>query len=79
MKKIFLVFAFFTGLGCFSQPSFNEIQLVLDQGKIETAKLLLQNKITENPKDAVATAYLGDIAGFEKNWKPAISLYKSLL
>jgi len=78
MKKIFLAFALISGLGCFSQPSFKEIQLALDQGKLVTAKKLLQNKIAENPEDAVAIAYLGDIAGFEKDWDTAISIYKSL-
>ena len=78
MKKIFFAFALFTGLGCFSQPSNKEIQSALDQGKLETAKKLLQNRISENPEDAIATAYLGDIAGFEKDWDTAISLYKSL-
>ena len=79
MKKIFFVFALFTGLGCFSQSSFKEIQLALDQGKLETAKKLLQNKISINPEDAQATAYLGDIAGFEKDWDTSISLYKRLI
>jgi len=78
MKKIFLAFSLFTGLGCFSQASFKEIQLALDQGKLEIAKNLLQDRISENPEDAIATAYLGDIAGFEKDWDTAISLYKSL-
>jgi len=78
MKKLFFAFALFTGLGCFSQPSFKEIHSALDQGKHETAKKLLQNRISKNPDDAVATAYLGDIAGFDKDWDAAISLYKSL-
>lgn len=79
MKKICLVLALFTGLGAFSQSSFKDIQLALEHGKLETAKKLLHNRISENPGDAVATAYLGDIAGFEKNWDTAISLYKSLI
>ena len=79
MKKLFLVYLFFTGLVCFSQPSFKEIHSALDQGKLKTAKKLLQNRISENPGDAVATAYLGDIAGFEKDWDTAISLYKTLI
>ena len=78
MKKIFLAFALISGLGCFSQPSFIEIQLALDQGKLEIAKNLLQDRISGNPEDATATAYLGDIAGFEKDWDTAIFLYKSL-
>src|SRR5680860_1674338 len=79
MKKIFLAFTLYTALGCFSQPSFKEIHSALDQGTLETAKKLLQNRISENPEDALATACLGDIAGFEKDWDAAISLYKSLL
>lgn len=79
MKRLILAFALFTGLGCFSQDSFNEIHSALDQGKLETAKKLLQIKISENPEDAVATAFLGDIAGFEKDWDTAISLYKNLI
>ncbi len=78
MKKLFLAFALISGLGCFSQPSFIEIQLALDQGKLEIAKNLLQDRISGNPEDATATAYLGDIAGFEKDWDTAIFLYKSL-
>jgi len=78
MEKIFLAFALFTGLGCFSQASFKEIHSALDQGKLETAKKLLQNRISENPEVAVAIACLGDIAGFEKDWDTEISLYKSL-
>ena len=79
MKKLFLVFAFFTGLGCFSQASFKEIRSALDQGQLETAKKLLHIRISGNPEDAVATAYLGDIASFEKDWDTSISLYKSLV
>jgi len=78
MKKLFFVFALLTGMGCFSQPSFKEIHSALDRGKLETAKKMLHNRISENPEDAIATAYLGDIAGFEKDWDTAISLYKSL-
>jgi len=78
MRKIFLVFTLFTGLGCFSQHSFKEIHSALDQGRLETAKKLLHNRISENPEDAVSIAYLGDIAGFEKDWDTAISLYKRL-
>ena len=79
MKKLILAFALFTGLGCFSQDSFNEIHSALDQGKLEAAKKLLHQRISANPEDALATAYLGDIAGFEKDWDTAISLYKSLV
>jgi hypothetical protein len=78
MRELFLVFAFFIGLGCFSQPSFKEIHSALDQGKLEIAKKLLQNRISGDSEDAIATAYLGDIAGFEKDWDTAISLYKTL-
>jgi len=78
MEKIFLAFALVTGLGCFSQPSFKEIHSALEQGELGVAKKLLQDRISENPEDAIATAYLGDIAGFEKDWDTAISLNKSL-
>lgn len=79
MKNLFLTIVFFSGLGCFSQASFTEIQLALDQGKLETAKKILHKRLASNSGDAVATAYLGDIAGFEKDWDTAISLYKSLI
>jgi hypothetical protein len=79
MKKICLAFALLMGFRCFSLPSFKEIHSALDQGKRAPAKKLPKIRISGNPEDAVATAYLGDIAGFEKNWDTAISLYKSLL
>lgn len=58
MKNMFLAVAIFTGLGCFSQTSYKEIHSALGQGKLETAKKLLHNRIYENSEDLVATAYM---------------------
>lgn len=79
MKKIFLLLMLFLGLGSYSQSSMSEIESAMDQGRLVTAKKLLHERVSENPNDAVALAYLGDIAGFEKNWDASMALYKNLI
>src|SRR5690606_30256321 len=79
MKKILIIFMLFTVLGSYSQSTMLEIQTALDQGKIQTAKKLLNQRVSENPNDAVALAFLGDIAGFEKDWDTSMALYKNLV
>ena len=79
MKKVFLLFMLFLGVGSYSQSSMLEIESALDQGRLVTAKKLLHQRVSENPGDAVALAYLGDIAGFEKDWDASMALYKNLV
>ncbi|MGM1055254.1 MAG: tetratricopeptide repeat protein [Bacteroidota bacterium] len=79
MRKIFLLFMLLLGVGSYSQSSMLEIESALDQGKLVTAKKLLHQRVSENPNDATALAYLGDIAGFEKDWDSSMALYKNLV
>jgi len=79
MKKILFLFMLFPVLGSYSQSNMVEIHTALEQGKIQTAKKLLHQRVSENPNDAVAQAYLGDIAGFEKDWDTSMALYKNLV
>ncbi|CAM4273277.1 tetratricopeptide repeat protein [Gillisia limnaea] len=79
MKNTLLIFMLFLGLGSYSQSSISEIQSAMDQGKLGAAKKLLHQRVSENPNDAVALAYLGDIAGFEKDWDTSIAFYKNLV
>ena len=66
-------------MGSYSQSSMVEIQSALDQGRLVIAKKLLHQRVSDNPNDAVALAYLGDIAGFEKDWDTSMALYKNLV
>lgn len=79
MKKIFLLFVLFLSTVSYSQSSMSEIRSALDQGRLVAAKELLHQRLSENPNDAVALAYLGDIAGFEKDWDTSMALYKNLV
>lgn len=79
MKKIFLLFMLLLGAGSYSQSSMLEIQSALDQGRLVAAKKMLHQRVSENPNDAVSLAYLGDIAGFEKDWDTSMALYKNLV
>lgn len=79
MKKVFLLLMLFLGLISYSQSSMSEIQLAMEQGRFATAKILLQQRVSENPSDAVALAYLGDIAGFEKDWDTSMAFYENLV
>ena len=79
MKKVFLLFMLVLGTGSYSQSSMSEIQSAMDQGRLVTAKKLLHQRVSDNPKDAVALAYLGDVAGFEKDWDASMAFYKNLV
>ncbi len=79
MKKVFLLFMFFLSLASYSQSFMLEIESAMDKGRLVTAKKLLHQRVSENPNDAVALAYLGDIAGFEKDWDASMALCKNLV
>lgn len=68
-----LIFLVSKPLGDFEKA----IQLYQNQ-KYGQAKILFENYLKQNPADSKAMEYLGDIAGYEKNWDEAISYYKKL-
>ena len=63
----------------YSQSSITEIRSAMDQGRLDSAKKLLHQRVSKNPNDAIALAYLGEIAGFEKDWDTSLALYKNLV
>lgn len=48
----------------------------LKNGEIQNAQKILEKRIKIDPNDWKAMAYLGEIAGFKKNWDKAIDYYK---
>ena len=62
-----------------SQNSFLQAEYFFQQEKFEMAKPLFQEYLEENPTHKKTKEYLGDIAGYSKDWDLAISYYENLM
>lgn len=72
--KIFLL-----GLFLFSiLDEFDQGEKLFYQGKYEEAKMCFQKFYIKNPNHLKTIEYLGDIAGYQKNWNDAIVKYNLL-
>ncbi|MBT8262910.1 MAG: tetratricopeptide repeat protein [Bacteroidia bacterium] len=77
MKKL-LFFLLFPGL-LWAQTTFQEAEAFFDNEQFNKAKPLFQKFLKENPNHTKTREYLGDIAGYAKNWDEAISYYEPLV
>ena len=62
----------------FSQTNLEKAEQFYQSGKIESARMLFENLVKENPSQVKAIERLGDIAGQNKNWDKAIIYYKKI-
>jgi tetratricopeptide (TPR) repeat protein len=73
-----LLFFLFFNVVFYAQNNFENAEKYLKQKKYEEAEKLFLNHLKANPNHTKTKEYLGDIAGFQKNWDKAISYYKPL-
>lgn len=57
---------------------FKQAEALFLQGKFALAKPIFEKIIKEEPKNYKAIEYLGDIAGYSKNWNEALVYYEKL-
>lgn len=77
MKHIVLVFFLFPLL-VFSQVNFEKAQQLFEDGKLEQAKSIFETLLKKTPSNLKIIEYLGDIAGYEKEWDTALLYYGKL-
>lgn len=77
MKK-FLLFLLFP-CAVWSQSSFEQAERLFQKEEYEKAKVLFEGYLKEHPNHLMALEYLGDIAGYAKDWDAALFYYKPLV
>ena len=78
MKKISLLLFLFP-LFVFSQTDFSNAEKLFVQGNYKQSRILFEKALKSNPNDLKTIEYLGDIQGFEKDWKTAMYYYGKLV
>jgi len=77
MSKYFLFFLF--PFLSFSQTSYQDLELLLEQKNYVKAEQLATPFVANNPKDLKAIEILGDSFGYQEKWDEAIEQYKKLV
>ncbi|KAA3618415.1 MAG: hypothetical protein DWP94_14490 [Flavobacterium sp.] len=77
MKKL-LLFLLFPALIC-AQSSFQQAEEYFNNEQFNKAKPLFLEFLKQNPNHLKTREYLGDIAGYAKDWDSAITYYESLV
>lgn len=62
-----------------SQTNYQQAEEYFKQENFSKAKPIFEKYLKQNPGDKKTREYLGDIAGYQKDWDTAISYYKSLV
>jgi len=73
-----LIFFLIPGL-CVGQASFDRGVELFDQNEFEKAEAAFKMHLDQAPNDLKTIEYLGDIAGFAKDWDSAIEHYETLV
>lgn len=62
-----------------AQTNYQQAEEYFKQENFSRAKPIFENYLKQHPGDKKTREYLGDIAGYQKDWDTAISYYKSLV
>jgi tetratricopeptide (TPR) repeat protein len=77
MKNLLLLLLFPTLM--MAQTSFEKAETYFKNEQFGKAKPLFEQHLRENPRDKKTREYLGDIAGYKKDWDTAIDFYEPLV
>ena len=77
-KSIFILLLLFPFCGN-AQTNYQQAEEYFKQENFSKAKPIFENYLKQNPGDKKTREYLGDIAGYQKDWDTAISYYKNLV
>ena len=78
MKKLVLLFLL-APVVVLSQNTFEEAEAYFKKEQFNKAKPLFKKYLKANPNDLKTREYLGDIAGYAKDWDTAIDYYEELV
>lgn len=76
--KRFLAFLLFNSTFLMAQSPMESAEIYFLKSDYAAAKPLFENYLKSNPNHSKTLEYLGDIAGYQKNWDKAIEYYKKL-
>lgn len=76
MKQLFFLLLF--PILLWSQSDFEKAQSLFAQKKYVSAKLLFENYLRQKPNDAKTMEYLGEVAGYQKQWDVSIDYFRKL-
>lgn len=76
--KIIQLFLLLFSIAAFSQTHFEKAEKLFAQKKYVEAKQSFQEYLKSQPNHAKTLEYLGDIAGYQKQWNDAMIHYKKL-
>ncbi|QIE60360.1 tetratricopeptide repeat protein [Rasiella rasia] len=77
MKNLLVLLLFPTLL--FAQTSFDSAEAYFKKEQFSKAKPLFEQYLKEHPNHKKTREYLGDIAGYKKDWDTAIDFYEDLV
>lgn len=77
-KRLFLLL-YILPLFAFAQVNYQQAEEYFKDEKFNKAKIVFEAYLKQNPKDKKTREYLGDIAGYNKDWDTAISYYEGLV
>lgn len=78
IKNIVILLLLFPFYGN-AQTNYQQAEEYFKQENFSKAKSIFENYLKQQPGDKKTREYLGDIAGYQKDWDTAISYYKSLV
>ncbi len=78
MKNLFFTFLLIPIL-TMAQSSFEKAEQLFKQENFRSAKPLFEKHLDAHPDDRQTIEYLGDIAGYEKEWDDAMDYYERLV
>ncbi|MCG2611362.1 hypothetical protein LZZ90_07565 [Flavobacterium sp. SM15] len=76
MKQLFFLLLF--PLLLWSQSDFEKAQLLFEQKKYASAKILFEKYLKQKPNDPKSMEYLGEVAGYQKQWDVSIDYFRKL-
>lgn len=75
----YLLYILLVPIVCFSQSSFEIGESLFMEEKYEGASRQFEKYLEDYPQDEKTLEYLGDIAGYSKDWDTAIEYYRQLV
>lgn len=78
MRHLLLFLLLLSG-GAFAQTSFERAENLFLKEEFSKAKPLFESYLDENPNHPKTMEYLGDVAGYAKDWDTAIHFYEQLV
>ncbi|GAB5401273.1 MAG: hypothetical protein Aureis2KO_28580 [Aureisphaera sp.] len=79
MNRLFLLLLFIAPFTVAAQNDFSEAEAHFKAENYQKAKAMFESYLKDHPEHRKTREYLGDIAGYEKDWDTAMDYYEGLV